>query len=106
MSKIKCLVVSPNKEPELVMLDNTLEAFQSAVGGYIECLPIRDNSGVVMVLNEEGKLLGLPQCRSLACVGFFDVVCGDFVIVGSDEYGDFASLTDEQVSKYKEVFKL
>lgn len=36
----------------------TLEEVQKAVGGYIEVVNL--NSGYIMVINEEGKLNGLP----------------------------------------------
>ena len=38
--------------------DFTLEELQGYVGGYIEIIHLND--GRIMVINEEGKLLGLP----------------------------------------------
>ena len=44
---------------ETIEIENTLEALQKAVGGYIETVRLRvDNA--VMIVNEEGLLLGLP----------------------------------------------
>ena len=44
---------------ETIDIENTLEALQKAVGGYIETVRLRvDNA--VMIVNEEGLLLGLP----------------------------------------------
>lgn len=42
-------------------IDNTLEAMQEFVGGYIEAVTLSD--GKVIICNEEGKLLGLPYNR-------------------------------------------
>lgn len=38
--------------------DFSLEELQEFVGGYIEIIPLVDD--LIMVVNEEGKLLGLP----------------------------------------------
>ena len=35
-------------------MNNTLEALQNLVGGYIEVLPLKDN--LVMIVDEEGKI--------------------------------------------------
>ena len=40
---------------------NTLEAFQAAVGGYIEVVGLDANAA--LVCNKEGKLTGLPANR-------------------------------------------
>ena len=65
-------------------MENTLKALQREVSGYIETVTIASDS--VIICNEEGRILGLPDnCR----------VCGvDFVgtvlIVGTkgDEFCD------------------
>ena len=40
--------------------DYSLEEMQAIVGGYIETVPCKQ-PGMMMVVNEEGKLLGLPR---------------------------------------------
>lgn len=76
------------------LFDNSLESFQNAVGGYIECVSIGYGLGVVLVCNEEGKLLGLPFNVRL---GFDDLV-GTVVVCGvrGDE---FSSLKASQIPK-------
>lgn len=62
----------------------TLEELQTYVGGSIEIIDIAD--GRVMVLNEEGKLNGLPpnmKATALLMKGkrlFPDIVAGDVVV--------------------------
>lgn len=47
------------REPfDLGAPDARLRTMQAAVGGYIEMIPLA--GGAVLVLNEEGKLHGLP----------------------------------------------
>lgn len=86
--KIKVLIVEPGQEPRAARIDNTLEAMQAVVGGYIETVHV-GISPFVIVCNEEGKLLGLPENRPFAN----DVILGTFFIVDTD--GDeFASLDE------------
>jgi hypothetical protein len=35
-----------------------------------------------------------------------EIICGDFLVVGDNGMGESASLTDQQVSKYMEIFKI
>ena len=60
----KCATVEP-------LFQNTLKEFQRVVGGFIEVVPLV--SDIVMICNEEGKLIGLP----------FNVLIGSDCIVGS-----------------------
>ena len=58
------LLVEPEKYPRPVEIGTDLEDLQKAVGGYIEVTyPFDENVGIVM--NEEGKLEGLPLNRAL-----------------------------------------
>ena len=97
--KIKVLRVQPNLPPDVVYLDNELHALQAAVGGLIEIIPLV--IGTCLLLNEEGKLIGLEPNRRLGQ----DVLVGVFYIVGSDDsIGDLTSLPEDKISKYSKVF--
>ena len=78
------LVKVPSKEIP------TLEDLQALVGGYIEVIPTRitrTENGPMMVVNEEGKLLGLPRndiATFLGCSATHpleDYIVGDVVLV-------------------------
>ena len=60
---IQVLKVEPGRAPEMVTMSNTLEAFQAAVGGYIETVGLDANA--TLICNEEGKLTGLPANRQV-----------------------------------------
>lgn len=92
--KIRVLVKEPGKEAELREMPNTLKALQSAVGGYIETVTFAEDC--TLVVNEEGKLKGLPP----NFLFFGDVIAGTAVLVGVDGE-EFCSLTDEQVQSIK-----
>lgn len=95
---VLCKVAEP---PVAITIDNTLEAMQHLVGGFVECVNIAD--GVDLWCNENGKLDRLPPNRFLTDDNGtpFDVICGDFFISGVDEEeGECASLTQEQIEFY------
>lgn len=96
--KLKVLIVEPMKEPYPAEVENTLEGLQRAVGGYIEAVYLEDN--VVLVCNEEGKLIGLPGNRSFGN----DIIAGTFFVVGSNDDGDFVSLTEDKIRQYSDRF--
>jgi hypothetical protein len=58
-AQILAVVKEPGFPPRVEPLfENSLVAFQAFVGGYIETLTI--SSDLVLIVNEEGRLRGLP----------------------------------------------
>lgn len=95
--QMEVLMVEPGKYPYVTTIENELEAMQKAVGGYIEAISLDD--GNVIILNEEGKLMGLEGNRALGD----DILVGHFFIAGSD--GEhFASLSKEHQELYENRF--
>ena len=102
MSKgLRVMVVEPDKEPYEKMLKHSLEAMQEVVGGYIETTRDSLLPGMILVVNEEGKIKGLPMNRSTHC----DIICGTFFVCANGR-DDFRSLSDEQVEEVKLVYGL
>ena len=97
-NKIRVLKVEPNKHPEEFMLENELEAMQEAVGGYIDIVSLE--GGVCILLNDEGKLIGLEGNRRICN----DIIVGNFYVCGSNYEGDLVSLTYEEKEKYMDMF--
>ncbi len=67
--------------------DYTLDELQKFVGGYIEVIPAREE-GYILVINEEGKLEGLPfngRATDLADIYLWDCIVGDALLCKSDE---------------------
>jgi hypothetical protein len=101
---ISVLMVEPGKYPREIEIGTELEDLQAAVDGNIEVVyPFDDQVGLVM--NEEGKINGLPLNRSLRDENgdIYDLVAGPFMVVGLTEES-FGSLTPEQIQKYGEMF--
>lgn len=95
--QLRMLKFEPGKAPEEITMPNTLEAFQTAVGEDIEAVGL--DSGVVLICNEEGKLMGLPANRQVGG----DTIAGTFLIAGSAD-GEFCSLSDEETARYAREF--
>lgn len=104
-------------KPEVIESEGDLADLQSKVGGYIECLDysyllqnkMKIEKEFDLILNEEGKLMGLEpnivlrndECRVV------DIVVGDIVLVGVDEEeGDFCDFPEEYVDEVMEILEI
>lgn len=101
---IRVLLVDPNEHPKVVEIGTGLKPLQKAVGGDIEVVyPYADPVG--LIVNEEGKINGLPLNRALRDEDneIYDIVAGPFLVAGLTE-DSFGSLTEEQISKFETLF--
>ena len=90
---MRVIYKEPGKEPRTMVIPNELKVLQDLVGGYIETLKIADN--VVMIFNEEGKLLDLAPIFFVGAIA--DVILGPVIIAGED--GDeFTSLSEDNIA--------
>jgi hypothetical protein len=100
-NSLRVMVVEPDKEPYEKVLRGDLESMQEVVGGHIETT--RDNllPGMVLVVNKEGKIKGLPYNRCTHC----DIICGTFFVCrnGPD---DFRNLHNKDIEEIKLVYGL
>jgi uncharacterized protein DUF3846 len=98
MTTIRILRLRPGRSPEAVEIENTLEAQQAEVGGYLEMLQLGD--GLAVFFNEDGLRLKLAPLGKIA----------DFEIVGAafcarvDGEGETVSVTKEDVEAMKKMF--
>ena len=91
------LLVQPNAYPKKISVGTELEDLQAMVGGDIEVTyPFEDE--VAIILNESGKINGLPLNRAIYTEDgdMQDIYAGGFLVVGLTE-DDFGSLTSEQI---------
>ena len=97
----RVVIVEPGNPPAVSFIEDSLEAMQKAVGGYIELFETTE-SGIDLFCNEEGKLSNMEMNRFFP--EFQDIVCGPILAIGHNEEGDSVSLTDEQVREAVEMF--
>lgn len=81
---MKVIRKKPGCEPEIVEVENTLEALQREVEGYIEVITLP--YGAAIICNEEGRILGLPYCCHFCGTDFVGTVL--MVGVRGDEFCD------------------
>lgn len=96
---LRIVLKKVGKIPEIMNIENTLEAKQELVGGLIEVVSgLKDN--ILLICNEEGKLANLLPNLMFD----FDYIAGDCFFVGDDyENGDFKSLTDKQINEVYDI---
>lgn len=106
---MKVVKVCVGKPAESVDIDASLGSLQETVGGFIEMwFPFMEH--VVIVCNEEGKVLGLPKNRIVRDEydNTIDCIYGDFVIVGvnqDDEIeDDLCDLSEKEIEKFVAIF--
>ena len=103
-NQITVLLIEPEARPKVVTMETGLQPLQEAVGGYIEAVYPFDDP-VALIVNEEGKLDGLPLNRALRHKNgeIYDILAGNILVVGLGEE-DFTSLSPKLMDKYKEMF--
>ena len=98
---LKCLYVKENSLPEEIEIPNNLKSKQELVDGDIEYAYLQEDENVVLICNEMGKINGMGPNRDIG----HDIIFGPFLIVGETiDDGEDRSLSEEQISKYKERF--
>ena len=105
---MQVVVVEPEKKPIVQDIDAGLESMQKIVGGPIEAVYPFDEP-VVLICNEEGKLLNLPLNRALRddAGEVYDIISGTFFLCAAPTDSDhFAGLTDQHVKTYMERFAM
>lgn len=98
MKKRKVIICPAEREPYVANVSDSLEALQKIVGGYIETVTVFTDA--VVICNEEGRILGLPENRGF----FISGICGDCLICGVDGE-EFASLSEPECGKLLKLCK-
>ena len=102
---MRIVIVEQGRKPYEAELERDLETMQHCVSGAIEVVYEPGRRDAALICNDEGKLLGLPWNRALTDDHGvpYDIVCGTFFVAGLKK-DDFASLTEQQIEKYKDKY--
>lgn len=98
MKKLKVIICPAEREPYAANVSDSLEALQKIVGGYIKTVTVFTDA--VVICNEEGRLMGLPENRNF----FLSGICGDCLICGVDGE-EFASLSEPECGNLLKLCK-
>lgn len=91
---LKVLLKKVGQKPQVIEIPDTLEAKQNIVGGLIEIVQYDD---IVLVCNEEGKLLNMPP----NLIFEFDYIAGDCFLMGENlDTGEWRSLSQLEIDRY------
>ena len=105
--KISVILIEPGRYPKLIEIEDTLEAMQETVGGYIEeYMPFDDE--VAIVCNEEGKMNGAELNRAIYSNDkeILDIIAGKFFIAYAPiESESFLSMPKDLMKKYEDKFR-
>ena len=99
-SKIKCLMIEPEKHPVICYMEPTMKAFRRAVNqgalhsGEIEAKRLAKD--VYVIFHKDRFLTDLKPNPRLED----DIISGVMFVVATDEKRKPVSMTDEQVSKF------
>lgn len=99
------------KEPNYIVKEirNNLDTLQGIVGGYIEIPYISQelyNRGIDIVINEEGKLMGLiPTIYIVKDGKVVDTINGNAIFTSHDEEGNLSSLDQKQLDFLEQYIK-
>ena len=83
---MRAIIKEPRKDLREIEIDNTLEALQEAVGGYLETYTVRPD--LTILIDEEGKIKGkdlnfwIPGDYVSGTALFVGVAGDDFTDIG------------------------
>lgn len=97
---MRVIYKEPGKDPAVKEIENDLVSLQALVGGLIE--PVRLRKGLVLIMNEEGKLNGMSPNFYLPALG--DMIVGPVVFTGEDGE-NFADVPDMYIGVITQFFK-
>lgn len=105
--KMRIVLLEPNKMARAAEIGTELEDLQKVVGGLIEPAYYLDDPNCCLVVNDEGKINGMPLNRAIYGKDgkMIDIIAGTAFICDCST-GRFKSLSDERIEKYKEQFRL
>lgn len=101
--QIYALRISPGKYPRVETVVGDLPGLEEALGGGVEVIyPFADP--VALIVRAKGKKIGLPpNCALRNDNGIYDIIAGDFLVVGVRD-GTIGSLLLTMMDKYATVF--
>lgn len=101
--EIRTIVIEPGKDPRMETIRNDLHTLQRLVGGYIEAVPLAED--MAMIVNEEGKLMGLPKNFWMKVIGDYIVGTAVFVGVDGDEFDNVPVTLSDLYSVMPELWR-
>lgn len=104
LPKMDVLLVKPGMYPQPVQIGCELEDMQQVIGGEIQdSYPFDDQVAIISDLEGKNKGKELNRGLRLENGDIYDIIVGDFLVVGLTEE-DFGSLSPELMEKFEKQF--
>lgn len=102
--KIKAIIKRPDEVAgHMTYITNTLKNLQKIVGGYIQTVTIGDAQKIVMICNDEGKILELEPNFIYGIIAP-DMIMGTVIICGTD--GEEFTDTELSMEQWKRLLTI
>ncbi|MDO4500868.1 MAG: DUF3846 domain-containing protein [Erysipelotrichaceae bacterium] len=103
---INAVQVNVNERPKVISIEDDLDEYQRIVGGFIDFIQIDDDEDVNVIINDEGKLMGLDINKLIYHNNdLIDVLVGNLLVVGVDNLtGNVVDLPKEKIDYYMNYF--
>lgn len=90
---MKAIIKEAGQNPIVTDIENTLEALQQTVGGYIQVINL--NEKTVLICDEEGKLKDKPYNFGIG----FDYIVGTAIFVNTtaEDFTDIDEATEQMI---------
>lgn len=99
MGLIRVLKIEPLKEPEVITIENSYQAFQKEVGGRLEQVALSDKVSIFM--DAEGMMQEKPMGNRRIND---DIIIGTVLLVGTSDC-KIVSLSEDYIALYTRFFK-
>lgn len=102
--KINIIIKAPGQKPRIGQIRPTLEEYKYVVYGNIESIPFPGMDDVDIVVNDMGKLLGLP--KNIVIPEYGDILMGTIFFIGVDEKTcTWKSMPEDKIEKVLEYLE-
>jgi hypothetical protein len=92
---VRVLRLRPGRAPEIVEMENSLDALQQTVGGHIEVLKAGDR--LDLILNEDGAQDALGSFNGVE-------IKGVALLVRKNDAGELVDVTDDDIAEVVAAF--
>lgn len=99
--KVSVIIKRPGEKPYKTNISDSLKNLQNTVGGNIETVTLCED--MTFIVNEEGRLLGLPYNCTVCDVELY----GTVVVIGvkGDEFDDIPMTFDQAKKLFPQMWE-
>lgn len=99
--KVSVIIKRPGEKPYKTNISDSLKNLQNTVGGNIETVTLRED--MTFIINEEGRLLGLPYNCTIRGIDLY----GTVIVIGvkRDEFDDIPITFDQAKKLFPQMWE-